>query len=263
MISAEFHPELGKHIADYPPNYAYTARRVLAGVLLVILGIGFVLVGLNVFRLPIAKGLWESIAAHATGGIFAASGLFFAVDGIRSTGPRVQVYEGGFVAGRDVFPWDCIEAFFLLRAELDTPGIPVSLTEYTVRCDDGRQVRFTIGVCQAEILAATIQERINPRLLAKARAEFVGGKQVTFDDASIDAEGLRFADLASGRTKQVGWNELNGVEAGGPSIAVRKIGESTLARLAGADRIATCKVANPMVFLTLVAEVLAAHRPNV
>ena len=46
-------------------------------------------------------------------------------------------------------------------------------------------------------------------------------------------------------------------------IQVRKAGESRLARLAGAGyTIATRKVANVAVFLTLVAEILAGRGPG-
>jgi hypothetical protein len=263
MRGPDRHPELGSRVADHPPNYAYTVRRVLAGVLSVVAGVAVTLIGLKVLPLPVKEGFWETVAAFVMGGILLAFGLFFAVDAVRRTGPRVVVYDRGFVAGREVFPWDRVDAFYQLAGELNISGVPLSLTEYTVRRDDGRVVRFTRGVCRAGILAAVIQERINPRLLAEARAAFAAGREVSFGDVLIDADGLRFSDMMSGQARKVSWNEVRGVEADGMQIRVRKAGESRLARLAGAgNSIATRKVANVAVFLTLVAEILAGRGPG-
>jgi hypothetical protein len=263
MRGPDRHPELGARVADHPPNYAYTVRRVLAGVLSVVAGVAVTLIGLKALPLPVKEGFWETVAAFVMGGVLLAFGLFFAVDAVRRTGPRVVVYDRGFVAGREVFPWDRVDAFYQLAGELNISGVPLSLTEYTVRRDDGRVVRFTRGVCRAGTLAAVIQERINPRLLAEARATFAAGREVSFGDVLIDADGLRFSDMMSGQARKVSWNEVRGVGADGMQIRVRKAGESRLARLAGAgNSIATRKVANVPVFLTLVAEILAGRGPG-
>jgi len=259
-LGTDMHPELGSRVAVHPPNYAYTVRRVLAGVLVVVAGVAAALIGLKVIPLPVKEGFWETAAAFALGGILLACGLFFVVDAVRKTGPRVLVYDRGFVAGREAFPWDLVDAFYQLGAELNVSGVPLSLTEYTVRRDDGRVVRFTRGVCGAGSLAAVIQQRIHPRLLAEARAAFAAGRKVSFGDASIDADGLRFSDVMSGQWRKVSWHELRGMEADGTQIRVRKASESRLARLTGAsESIATRKVANAAVFLSLVAEILAGR----
>jgi hypothetical protein len=260
MTGPDVHPELGPRVAEHPPNYAYTVRRVLAGVSSVAAGVAVALIGSKVIPLPVTEGFWETVAAFVMGGILLAFGLFFAVDAVRRTGPRVLVYDRGFVAGGEVFPWDRVDAFYQLAAELNVSGVPLSLTEYTVRRDDGRVVRFTRGVCRAGILAAVIQERINPRLLAEARAAFAAGREVCFGDVLLDAGGLRFSDVLSGQARRVSWNEVRGLNADGMQIQVRQAGASRLARLAGAGpSIATRKVANVTVFLTLVAEILAGR----
>jgi len=258
MINTDTHPELGSRVADHPPNYAYTVRGVLAGVLFLAAGVAVLLLGLRVIPVPVREGFWETVAAFVMSGILLAASLLFIVDAVRTTGPRVLVYDRGFVAGGEVFRWDRVDAFYQLPAELDIHGVPLSLTEYTVRRDDGRVVRFTRGVCGAGALAALIQQRITPRLLAEARAAFAADQEVSFGDVVIDADGLRFSDVMSGQPQKVSWNEVRRVEADGMHIRVRKAGESRVARLAGGGAgIATRKVANVAVFLTLVAEILA------
>jgi hypothetical protein len=263
MIGPDSHPELGSLIADHPPNYAYTIRRVLGGGLSVAAGVAVILIGLKIIPLPIRGGLSETLAALVIGGILLAFGLFFAIDAVLLTGPRVLVYDRGFVAGQEVFPWDRVDAFYQLGVELSVSGVPVSLTEYTVRRHDGRMIRFTRGVCGVEGLAGVIQQQINPRLLADARAAFAAGRELSFGAVSIDHNGMTFSDVRSGRTRTLNWNELCGIDADGMQIQIRKAGESRLARLAGAgDSIATRKVANVAVFLTLVDEVLANRAPR-
>jgi hypothetical protein len=262
MVGTDLHPELGSPVADHLPNYAYTARRVLGGGLCAVAGVVVALAGLKVIPLPIREGFWETAAALVMGGILLVFGLYFAVDAVRCTGPRVVVYERGFVAGREVFLWDRVEAFYQLVAELSVSGLPLSLTEYSVRRDDGRVIRFTRGVCGAGTLATEIQERINPRLLADARAAFAAGREVRFGEVLVDAGGLKFSDVGSGRARKVSWNEIDRLDPGGMQIHVRKAGESRLARLAGGgESIATRQVANMAVFLALVGEILA-RRPK-
>jgi|GEM_PF-3548633 len=254
------HQELGLFVADHRPNYAYTARRALGGALFAFAGAAVVLVGLKVIPFPHREGFWETVSVFVLGGILLASGLFFAVEAIRTTGPRVLVYEGGFLAGRHMFPWDRVETFHQLAAELDISGLPLSLTEYTIRRDDGRVIRFTRGVCRAGALAALVQERIQPRLLAKARALLAAGKEVDFGDVQLGADGLKFSDVMRGQVRKVAWHELRGVEAGGMQIHIRTASESALARWTGSGAsIATRNVANVAVFLALVAEVLASR----
>lgn len=258
MATTVKHPDLGSLVAVYPPNYIYAARRLLGGMLSVAAGIAFTLIGLRVIPFPVKEEFWETVAVYATGGVFLAFGLFFATEAVLTTGPRVLVFERGFVAGRRAFSWDRIDAFYQLAVVLSFSGLPLSLTEYTVRADDGRIFRFTHGVRRAAILAALIQERINPRLLAEARAAFAAGEEVDFGEASIDADGLRFCEVTNGQWRTVRWNDLRAVEADGMQIRVRKATESRLSRLAGAgDNIATIKVANVGVFLALVNDILS------
>src|SRR5262245_45980546 len=112
IIDTDLHPELGSRLADHPPNYGYTVRRVLAGVLSMVAGVIVVLVERKVIPIPVREGFWETAAAFVMGGILLVFGLFFAVDAVRRTGPRVVVYERGFIAGREVFLWDRVDAFY-------------------------------------------------------------------------------------------------------------------------------------------------------
>lgn len=258
-IDADVHPELGPRIAVHEPNYAYTVRRVLGGTVSASAGIVFGLIGLKVIRLP-RDEFWETVSAFAIAGILLAFGLYFAIDAVRMTGPRVVVYDRGFVAGSEIYRWEQIPVLYMLGAELNISGVPLSLTEYRVHRDDGCVVHFTRGVCDAEQLAVQIQQRIQPRLLAAARAAFAAGRKVDFGDAAIDAEGLTFSDVVSGQTRKLRWSEISRLDGGGAQVHVHMPNESRLARLAGSGKsIATRKVANVTVFLALVTEILAAR----
>jgi hypothetical protein len=256
-------PQLGPKVTEHPPNYVYFVRGVLGGIVFLLGGGAVLLIVLQVIPFQIIDDFWEAVSAYVLAGIFLASGLFFVVDAVRTTGPRVVVYERGLIAGREVFLWDQTETFHQLAAELNVSGVPVSLSEYSLRQKDGRVLRFTRGVCRAEALASEIQERINPRLLAEARAAFSAGQEVSFGDAAIDATGLKFSDVRNGKTRRLSWKEIRAIEADGMQIRVRTFDESRLAQFtASGPGIATRQVANLGAFLTLAAEILDRQAPT-
>jgi len=135
-----------------------------------------------------------------------------------------------------------------------------SLTEFWVRRDDGRDLSFTLGISRGELLAATIQMQIQPRLLAAARATFAAGREVSFGDVAVDSIGMAVSDVRSGQVRRIVWRDLRAVEAGGMQIHLRLHGDSQLSRLTGGgSSIATRNVANAAVFVALVKEILAGR----
>ena len=260
MFDPNTHPELGRPLATHGPNYWYAVRKSLGWGLMAAAGVACILVGLHVIDIPRQEGLGETLACFGMGGVFLACGLFFVFDTLRSTGPKVVVYERGFVAGAHTFAWERIVAVYQLKLTISMSGLPIDLSEYTIRRDDGRELRFTGGVRRVAELVTTIQEQVNPRLLASARAAFAAGRDVDFDAVSVDANGLRFVNLAQGGLGEIDWDHIDDIVANGMTIAIRKRGGSRIAWYAGTgDAIATRKVANVHVFLTLVSEILATQ----
>ena len=258
------HPTLGRQLAEFSPNYIRAAKLIFFGVLVVAVGLAPFLFGLQLIDLPIADGLGERLFAVALGGILISIGIFLAVDGARSTGARVVVFEDGFTTRGDLFEWDRIAAFYQMSGTFSLHGIlRFPFANYRIRCDDGRSCAFDLGVRGAAELASVIERVINPGLLSKARAALAAGRDVDFGGVSLTPAGIRLGH--DGReTQLVIWDQIGSLRVDGLLLRLRMVGQSRTAWLSdylGGLPIAIHRVANLEVFLALASELLPTAAP--
>ncbi len=168
--------------------------------------------------------------------------------------PTVRVYERGLVFKREPFPWDQIEAFFQEKYILSSKGIRFQTShDYTVRRADGKKAKFYLGVERADELAATIEQRINPRLLDAARRQLAEGNSVDFGCAQLDKHSIRYQPV-EGPNGEIRWTDFRDLQANGAQVTFRKEGAWFGVTLV------TRKIANLTVMLSLIDELVAASQ---
>lgn len=242
-------PQLGRLLTEHPATYSRLMMTAIGWGIPIVAFLGFLLwdcFGPNANRIDLF-----TLTLLVGGAVLIW--LFFTGMAAWETGPTVRVYEHGFVWGREPFSWDLIDAFFQEKYSLNSKGIRVYTSHnYTVRRADGKKAKFYLGIERADELAATIQQRINPRLLDAARRQLADGKSVDFGCVQLDRYRMRYQP-ADGPNGEMSWTEFRDVQVDGAEVTFRRLGAWFGIPLA------TRKVANLNVMLTLIDE-LAASR---
>lgn len=243
-------PQLGRLLSVHPATYQRLIMTAIGWGLPILAFLGFLMwecfgpnanpVDPNTFKLLVGGAvlIW----------------LFFTGVAAWETGPTVRVYEHGVVFRKEPFPWDQIEAFFQEKYILSSKGIRVQTSHtYQVRRADGKKAKFYLGIERADELAATIEQRINPRLLDAARRQLADGKSVDFGCAQLDQHAIRYQPV-EGPNGEIRWTEFRDLQASGAQVTFRREGAWFGVTLV------TRKIANLTVMLTLIDELVAASQ---
>lgn len=243
-------PQLGRLLTEHPVTYRRLLMTAIGWGIPILAFLGFLLwdcFGSNATRIdPYTMTLLVAGAVLVW--------LFFTGIAAWETGPTVRVYEHGLVFGREPFSWDHIDAFFQEKYSLNSKGIRFHTShDYTVRRTDGKKAKFYLGIERADELAATIEQRINPRLLDAARHQLADGKSVDFGCAQLDKHSMRYQPV-EGPNGEMNWNEFRDVQVDGSQVTFRRLGAWF------GFTLATRKIANLTVMLSLIGELVAASQ---
>ncbi len=248
-VTGEF-PQLGRLLSEHPATYRRLIMTAIGWGIPILAFLGFLL--WDCFG-PNANRIDPNTLTLLVGGAVLIW-LFFTGMAAWETGPTVRVYEHGLVFGREPFCWDHIDAFFQEKYSLNSKGIQFRTShDYTVRRADGKKAKFYLGIERADELAATIEQRINPRLLDAARRQLADGKSVDFGCAQLNKHSMRYQPV-EGPNGELNWTEFRDMQVSGTEVTFRRQGAWF------GFKLVTRKIANLTVMLALIDELVAASQ---
>lgn len=180
------------------------------------------------FALPPTQRVWGFAFGAFLGFALVGMMVFLIHHARQNSGRRVLVLPEGVLfvppsSGNgtgDVFAWEEIESVHQAVVRSYVNGINVGTSHnYTVRRNDGQEVRFDDIFSDAETLGQTIQRSTFPFLMRRAQSAFDAGQMVSFGKLHVSKQGL-----GNGR-ETLPWSAVEAVNVADGVIQVRKQGQ--------------------------------------
>jgi hypothetical protein len=124
---------------------------------------------------------------------FAAVGVFWCLDAIRSIGTRVMVFRDGLAVRRlwssQFYPWDKMVVIWNSGNHAHVGGKARSPCSYRIVMNDGRHLALH-HISGLGKLGQTIEEETSRRLLPAALEQYNQGKTICFGRLSVNNQGV-------------------------------------------------------------------------
>lgn len=178
---------LGTPTAEYTRSAGRQALNYVLSSILVIGGVAMLL-----------GGLASSLSGSGADAPFIVLGLLWALPGgwwfisaLRKRDLRILVFPEGLSYTRSgktaVIRWDDVEAVWQAVRKVQ---YTFTVHTCTLRLKDGSRYTFNNALRQVDRLIQTIQQRVTPRILARAREACDAGQTVPFGKLSVSQAGI-------------------------------------------------------------------------
>ncbi|HEY1352557.1 MAG TPA: DUF6585 family protein [Ktedonobacteraceae bacterium] len=204
------------------------ARRIIAGILLLVISLGLAAVGLGVISEE------PTSSDNTTGGILLllfgacllAGAIYSLLYGTLHKHWCVYVFAYGFLYKKgnqapQPFRWDQIEAVWYQVTRHYYNGVYTGTTHrYRVRRRDGHEVVLNNRFTQVGQLGESINNQVTKTLLPQVVAAYNAGQTITFGPLSVNRQGL--TNILG---KLLPWSEITGIDIQHGYVAVRQAGK--------------------------------------
>lgn len=204
------------------------AKRIVAGILFIVIGAFLVLVGFGIMSQDTTSSdnTVGGLILAFFGGCFIVGAIYFFLYGTIYRNWCVYVFEHGFLCKKgnqtpQPFRWDQIEAIWYQVTRHYRNGIYTGTTHrYKVRRRDGHEVVLNDRFTQVGKLGDTISNQVTRTLLPQVIAAYNAGQTITFGPLSVNRQGL--TNILG---KLLPWSEITGIDIQRGYVAVRQAGK--------------------------------------
>ncbi len=244
--------QLGTPTAEYEVKRTFGNRFVgvppiLIGIFLLVVGIGFVILGV----LQPSSMRW---VGFIMGPLLILIGLLTSIGWYTKRNLRIYVCTDGLVQvnGNDIraIRWDEIESVHRRVTKHYTNGIYMRTSYlYTVRGSNGTRFMFNDMLENIEKLGNTLEYEVTRRQLPKAIAAYNAGIPLNFGKLTISQQGV------SNGKETLLWSQVQGIQANKGVISIKKEG-----KWLNWSTVRASMVPNIFVFLALVDYIMQSQR---